>query len=157
MDYAQATLPHDSTGFAPIQLKMGYLPRISFNQERPEGPQTIYKKLSHKKAQQYVKRLEEAQTVAHLNLEKAQRLIEQQVNRHRREPNFIVGNIVQVIIKNQKIKRLSRKLDYQMVGPYEVLKKIGNLYRVKLPDLIKVYPIFSLDKLQKTINNLLPG
>ena len=41
----------------------------------------------------------------------------------------------------------SRKLDYQMAGPYEVLKKIGNLYRIKLPDLIKVYPIFSPDKL----------
>ena len=41
----------------------------------------------------------------------------------------------------------SHKLDYQMVGPYAVLKKIGNSYKVKLLDLIKVYPIFSLDKL----------
>jgi len=38
MDYAQATLPHNSTGFAPIQLEMGYLPYISFDWERPEGP-----------------------------------------------------------------------------------------------------------------------
>ena len=30
---------------------------------------------------------------------------------------------------------------------YKVLKKIGNLYKVELPDLIKVYPIFLLDKL----------
>ena len=44
-----------------------------------------------------------------------------------------------------------------MVGPYKVLKKIGNLYKVKLPDLIKVYPVFSLDKLQKAINDPLPG
>jgi len=43
-----------------------------------------------------------------------------------------------------------------MAGPYKVLKKIGNLYKVKLPDLIKVYPVFSPDKLQKAINNLLP-
>jgi hypothetical protein len=28
-----------------------------------------------------------------------------------------------------------------------VLKKIGNLYKVKLLDLIKVYPIFLPDKL----------
>jgi hypothetical protein len=34
-----------------------------------------------------------------------------------------------------------------MVGLYKVLKKIGNLYKVKLSDLIKVYPIFLLDKL----------
>ena len=31
-----------------------------------------------------------------------------------------------------------------MVGPYKILNKEGNLYKVKLPDLIKVYPIFSL-------------
>ena len=55
---------------------MGYLPYISFNWKRPEGPQTVYKKLSHKEAQQYIKRLEEAWIVAHLNLKKAQRLIE---------------------------------------------------------------------------------
>ena len=34
-----------------------------------------------------------------------------------------------------------------MAGLYIVLKKIGNLYKVKLLDLIKVYPIFLLDKL----------
>ena len=34
-----------------------------------------------------------------------------------------------------------------MVGLYRVLKKIGNLYKVELLDLIKVYPIFLPDKL----------
>jgi len=34
-----------------------------------------------------------------------------------------------------------------MAGPYKILKKIGNLYKVKLLDLIKVYPKFLLDKL----------
>jgi len=44
-----------------------------------------------------------------------------------------------------------------MVGPYKILKKIGNSYKIKLPDLIRVYFIFSLDKLRKAINDLLPG
>jgi len=55
---------------------MGYLPYISFNWKRPEGPQTVREKLSYKEAQQYAKRLEEAWIVAYTNLEKAQRLIE---------------------------------------------------------------------------------
>jgi len=29
-----------------------------------------------------------------------------------------------------------------MAGLYKVLKKRGNLYKVKLLDLIKIYPIF---------------
>jgi len=44
-----------------------------------------------------------------------------------------------------------------MVGPYKVLEKVGNLYKVKLPDLIRVHPIFSLDRLRKAISDLLPG
>jgi len=34
-----------------------------------------------------------------------------------------------------------------MAGLYKVLKKIGNLYKVKLLDLIKVHPKFLPDKL----------
>jgi len=77
MDYAQATLPHNSTGFAPIQLEIGYLPYISFNWERTEGPRTVREKLSYKEAQHYAKRLEEAWKVAHTNLKKAQESIKQ--------------------------------------------------------------------------------
>ena len=44
-----------------------------------------------------------------------------------------------------------------MIGPYKVLKKIGNLYKIKLSDLIKIHFIFLLDKLWKAANNLLPG
>ena len=43
-----------------------------------------------------------------------------------------------------------------MAGLYKVLKKIGNAYKVELPELIKVYPIFLPNKLQKAVNNPLP-
>jgi len=43
-----------------------------------------------------------------------------------------------------------------MARLYKILNKEGNLYKVELLDLIKVYPIFLLDKLQKAANNLLP-
>ena len=42
-----------------------------------------------------------------------------------------------------------------MVGPYKILNKEGNLYKVKLLDSIKVHPVFLLDKLWKATNNLL--
>ena len=82
--------------------------------------------------------------------------MEQQANKHRREPDFTVGDMVQVIIKNQKTERPSHKLDYKMAGLYKIVNKVGNLYKVKLPDSIKVHLIFSPDKLQKAANNPLP-
>jgi len=83
--------------------------------------------------------------------------MEQQANKHRREPDFTVGDKVWVTTKNWKTERPSRKLDYKMAGPYKILNKEGNLYKVKLLDLIKVHPVFLPDKLRKAANNLLPG
>jgi hypothetical protein len=60
MDYANATLPHSSTGFALIELEMGYLPHTSFDWDRPTGLQTVREKLSYEEAQKYVKCLEKA-------------------------------------------------------------------------------------------------
>ena len=44
-----------------------------------------------------------------------------------------------------------------MAEPYKIFSKVKNLYTVKLSDLVKVYPIFSLDKLRKAAINSLLG
>ena len=36
-----------------------------------------------------------------------------------------------------------------MAELYKIFSKVGNLYKVELLDLVKVHPIFLLDKLQK--------
>src|SRR6266705_4482532 len=43
-----------------------------------------------------------------------------------------------------------------MAGLYEILEKAGYFFKVKLPESIKIHPVFSLDQLQKAANNPLP-
>jgi hypothetical protein len=42
-----------------------------------------------------------------------------------------------------------------MAGPFKIIKQIGNLYEVKLLEIIKIYNVFSLDQLRKAIDDLL--
>jgi hypothetical protein len=44
-----------------------------------------------------------------------------------------------------------------MAGPYEISEKVGYSFKVKLLELIKIHPIFSLDRLRKAAEDPLPG
>ena len=43
-----------------------------------------------------------------------------------------------------------------MVGPYKILEKVEYSFKVKLLKLIKIYSIFSLDRLRKATDDPLP-
>jgi hypothetical protein len=65
--------------------------------------------------------------------------------------------LVWVSTENWKTERPSCKLDYQIVGPYRILEKIGHSYRIDLLETIRVHLVFSPDKLQKASNDPLLG
>jgi hypothetical protein len=157
IDHASAIAPNASTGVSPFLAANGYEPRTSFDWRplsRGLGPG---ERMNRQAAQQVVKRMKEIWDSARTGIKAAQESMERQANRHRREPDFNVGDSVYLTLKPYKISRPSRKLAEQNAGPFEIIKKIGNAYKLRLPPSMKIHPVFSPDKLRKAPNDPLPG
>ena len=159
MDFAQAVLPHESTGMSPFELEFGYPPRMHFDwEERTKEPsQTPRETLSRTTAQEFAKRAHEAWEQAKENLKKAQKRQQTQANKTRREPDFDEGDYVYVSKKGWTTDRPSVKLDTQNAGPYKILEKVGHSYRLELPQNLKVHDVLHADRLRKAPMTPMPG
>jgi transposase InsO family protein len=157
MDYAQLTLPHESLGMSPFELNYGYAPSTSYDWDRPVEPVTARETINRSDAKALATRMHDAWTVAKGFLQKAQLKKQHDVDQHRREVDFHVGDQVYISTRNWNTDRPSKKLDHQMVGPYPILAQEGHSFRVQLPQSMKIYPVFAPNLLRKDKSNPLPG
>ena len=118
---------------------------------------TAKEKLNRTEAKALVERIHESWRIAQGNMARSQERYTEQANKHRRAVDFGVGDKVWVTVKHWKNDRPSRKLAQQMDGPYEILEQIGHSFKLKLPESIKVHPVFYTKKLYKDPRNPLPG
>jgi transposase InsO family protein len=152
-DFAAAALQQDSTKRSPFFIERGYEPRVSFDWRLPSVQ-------SHtaEDAQKWVKRMEEIWKDTRDEIQRAQARQITQANKHRREEDFGIGDMVFITMKNWKVGRPSRKLSDQAAGPYKIVAKEGNAYRLELPASMKVHPVFSPNKLRSAAKtDPLPG
>ena len=98
---------------------------------------------------QMLSELQDIWTQTKEQIAKSQQLQIRQANKHRREEDFGIGDSVFVTTKDWLQDRPSRKLSHLASGPYKIIEKVGNSYKIDLPEAIRVHPIFHPSKLRK--------
>jgi transposase InsO family protein len=159
IDYAAASLPHDSTGLSSFQVELGYQPRTDIDWIRLPDKVRVSKHIKEARldAKAHIKRIHEAWEWCRKSMAVAQEKQQVQANKHRRPVDFEKDDMVWVSTKNWTSERPSRKLGYQNEGPYRILEKVGHSYRLQLPESNKRSDLFAPDLLRKDPGNLLPG
>jgi hypothetical protein len=118
IDFAAASLTHESTGLSLFQIELGYEPHISFDWKpfvKADVPST--ERLSQEQANQIADCMKEVWEFARSSIEEVQVKQKKQADKHRREIDFNIGDHVWVSLKNWETDQPSRKLDYQREGP----------------------------------------
>ena len=91
------------------------------------------------------------------SMQRAQERQKKQADHHRREIDVDVGDSVWVTTKEWRTGRSIKKLDSQMEGPYKILERVSNAYKLGLPPSIKIHPIIAADRLRKAASDPVPG
>ena len=85
--------------------------------------------------------------------------MERSANQRRRAaPNVVVGQKVWLRLRHIHTMRPLGKLDIRRLCPLSILEQIGSSnFRLDLPSVVKIYPIFHVSLLEPHVANAFPG
>ena len=100
-----------------------------------------------------VKIIEDIQKMVQQNIKHSQKIQKNSANKYHQEPDFQIDDYIQLSIKYYKLDQPSKKLDNQMIGPFQITEQVGHIYQLDLSLTMKIHNMFSPDKLQKAADN----
>ena len=158
-EFSANNSPSSTTKLSPFFANYGYHPRMSFD-PAPKAPATryAYQEAHRRDAADIAARMERIWQFCADHMALAQAEMERAANKRRTPaPDYKPGDMVFISTKNIKTERPSKKLDYKNIGPYPIVRKVGQTsYEVDLPPSVSIHPVFHSSLLRLDANDPLP-
>jgi len=157
VEFSDNSNTSSATSMTPFYFNKGFHPRMSFDPDTTDY-KTTRQRIEARKADDIATRMSELLTFGRQQLEKIKQATEAQVNKHRRDVIYEVGDQVWLASGNIKTTRPCKDLEDKQLGPYPITAKVGTSYRLQLPRSMKhIHPVFSPKCLRPSPNDPLPG
>jgi hypothetical protein len=132
---------HSSTKQIPFFSNYGHHPRVDPFQVKDIGSPAVEDLAAH---------LATIHDELAFQLYEAQDRYKDYVDRNRKmHPNFHIGDQVWLLRQNIQTKRPSSKLNYQKLGPFQIITQANPVnYRLEFPPTMHIYPIFHISLLE---------
>ena len=131
---------HASTQVSPFFANYGFNPRCQLKVLNDQGVPV------HPIAESFVEKQRAIYKRIKENLQQAQAKYKEFYDaNHKESPPFQVGDLVWLSRRNITTSRPSAKLDYKRLGPFKILKVVGEskmAFKLDLPASMKIHPVF---------------
>jgi len=145
-----------ATSMTPFYFNKEFHPRMSFDPDTTDY-ETTRERLEARKADDIAIRMKELLSFGRQQLEKTKLVTEVQINKHRRDVTYEVGDWVWLSFRNVKTTRLCKDLKDKQLSFYQITAKVGTFYHLRLPVSMKhLHPMFSSKLLRPYSEDPLP-
>jgi hypothetical protein len=143
-EFASNNAVSETTGVSPFYANYGYHPRLGFEPRQACSPEkTPQQKREFLKAHNIADRFDRILTQLKALAAEAIERYERNANAHRSDaPIYDVGQKVWLNTRNLKTNRPMKKGDDKWTGPYEITAVYPRACALRLPEQMKVFPVF---------------
>lgn len=140
-EFAINSSVNPTTGYTPFYLMYGHHPATALD---------LANEALVPQAQNFIENMSEALEHAKAKIHEAHVRQATQVNKHRRDITFQVGDKVRLSTVNLQLpSTMSKKLKSKFLGPFRVEKVVSPVaYKLKLPSSLRIHPVFHVSLLQ---------